>query len=52
MTKKYRVVLLGFVSLAYAESILKQLDEKELYWSVDGKELEGNLKNYDNDEED
>ncbi|WP_026750628.1 hypothetical protein [Sediminibacterium sp. C3] len=38
--------------MAYAESILKQLDEKELYWSVDGKELEGNLKNYDNDEED
>lgn len=38
--------------MAYAESILKQLDEKDLYWSVDGKELEGNLKNYDNDEED
>jgi len=35
--------------MAYAESILKQLDDGDLYWSKDGTELQGNLKNYDNE---
>lgn len=35
--------------MAYAESILKQLDDGDLYWSADRTELEGNLKNYDNE---
>ncbi len=35
--------------MAYAESILKQLDEGDLYLSDGGTELQGNLKNYDND---
>lgn len=34
--------------MAYAESILKQLDKGEIYWSKDRTELQGNLKNYDN----
>jgi hypothetical protein len=32
--------------IAYAEIILKQLDDGYLYWSNNGAELEGNLKNY------
>jgi len=35
--------------MAYAEIILKQLDDGDLYWSNNGAELEGNLKNYDNE---
>lgn len=35
--------------MAYAESIIKQLDDGDLYWSKNGTELEGNLKNYDNE---
>ena len=35
--------------LAYAASIFKQMDNGSLYWSKDGKELEGSLKNYDNE---
>ena len=35
--------------MAYAESILQQLDEGDLYWSDGGTELQGNLKYYDND---
>ena len=35
--------------MAYAESIIKQLDDGDLNWSDDGTELEGNLKNYDNE---
>lgn len=35
--------------MAYAESIFKQLDDGELYWSKDGSELEGKLKNYENE---
>jgi CRISPR/Cas system CSM-associated protein Csm5 (group 7 of RAMP superfamily) len=35
--------------IAYAESIIKQLDDGDLYWSNNGTELEGNLKNYDNE---
>jgi hypothetical protein len=35
--------------MAYAESIIKQLDDGDLYWSINGTELEGNLKNYDNE---
>lgn len=35
--------------MAYAKRILKQLDDGELYWSSNGMELEGNLKNYDNE---
>lgn len=35
--------------MAYAESIIKQLDDGDLYWSNNGTELEGNLKNYDNE---
>lgn len=37
--------------MAYAASIIKQIDEEELYWSDNGSELLGNLKNY-NDEDD
>ncbi len=36
--------------MAYAASIIKQLDEEELYWSDDGTELLGKFKNY-NDED-
>ena len=35
--------------MAYAECILQQLDEGDLHWANGGTELEGNLKNYDND---
>lgn len=35
--------------ITYAKRILKQLDDGDLYWSTDGTELEGNLKNYDNE---
>lgn len=35
--------------MAYAESIIEQLDDGDLYWSNNGTELEGNLKNYDNE---
>lgn len=35
--------------MAYAESILKQLDSRDLYWSANGLELEGNLKHYNNE---
>jgi len=35
--------------MSYAECILKQLDDRDLYWSKDGTELEGNLKNHDNE---
>lgn len=37
--------------MAYAVCILKQLDEAELYWSNDGAELLGNLKNYNNEDD-
>ncbi len=37
------------IIMAYAESIIKQLDDGSLYWSDSGTELEGNLKNYDNE---
>lgn len=33
--------------MAYAECILKQLDDGDLYWSKDLTEIQGNLKNYD-----
>lgn len=36
--------------MAYAKCILKQLDDKELSWSYDG-ELEGRLKNYDDEDD-
>lgn len=32
-----------------AKDILKRLDEGDLYWSDDRTEIEGNLKNYDNE---
>ncbi len=35
--------------MKYAENILKQLDDGDLHWSKNGIELEGNLKNYDNE---
>ena len=35
--------------MAYAESIIKQLDDGDLYWSNCQSTLEGNLKNYDNE---
>lgn len=35
--------------MAYAERILKQLDDGDLYWSECGTELEGRLKNYDDE---
>jgi len=31
--------------MTYAENILKQIDDGDIYWSNDGTELEGNLKN-------
>jgi hypothetical protein len=37
--------------MTYAECILKQLDEGDLYWSDDKTELQGNLKNYDDEED-
>jgi len=37
--------------MAYAACILKQLDKAELYWSNDGSELLGNLKNYNNEDD-
>jgi len=33
----------------YAKDILQRLDEGDLYWSKDLTELQGNLKNYDNE---
>lgn len=36
--------------MAYAECILKQLDDKDLYWSEDRTELEGNFKKYDDEQ--
>lgn len=35
--------------MAYAESILKRIDDRDLYWSTDKKELIGSLKNYNNE---
>jgi len=35
--------------IAFAEDILKRIDDGDIYWSKDKKELEGNLKNYDNE---
>ena len=35
--------------MSYAACILDQLDCGELYWSKNSAELEGNLKNYDNE---
>lgn len=35
--------------MAYAQIILKQLDDGDLFWSEDRTELEGDLKNYDNE---
>ena len=36
--------------MSYAECIIKQLDDGDLYWSKNGTELEGNLKNYGNEQ--
>lgn len=33
----------------YAEDILKRMDSKDIYWSKDKTELEGNLKNYEDE---
>lgn len=35
----------------YAKDITSRLDKGDLYWSQDKTELEGNLKNYDNEED-
>ena len=35
--------------IRYAEAVLTQLDDGDLYWSKNGAELEGNFKNYDNE---
>jgi len=32
-----------------AKDILKRMDEGDLYWSDNKTEIEGNLKNYDNE---
>lgn len=37
--------------IRYANEILKQIDNGEIYWSADKTELEGNLKNYENEED-
>jgi len=33
----------------YAKDILQRIDEGDLYWSKDRTELQGNLKNYENE---
>jgi hypothetical protein len=38
--------------IEYAKDILQRLDDGDLYWSKDRTELEGNLKNYDNEQDD
>lgn len=35
--------------IEYAKDILQRMDEGDLYWSKDRTELQGNLKNYDNE---
>lgn len=35
--------------MAYARDILRQIDEGNIYWSECGTELEGKLKNYDDE---
>lgn len=35
----------------YARDILQRLDDGDLYWSKDKMELQGNLKNYDNEKD-
>lgn len=35
--------------IKYSAAITKQMDDGDIYWSKDGTELEGNLKNYDNE---
>jgi len=35
--------------IIYADDILKRIDDGDLYWSEDKTEIEGNLKNYDNE---
>lgn len=37
--------------IAYAKDILQRLDKGDLYWSDDKTALEGNLKNYNNEED-
>jgi hypothetical protein len=35
--------------IQYAKDILQRIDDGDLYWSKDRTELQGNLKNYDNE---
>lgn len=35
--------------IEYAKDILQRIDESDLYWSKDRTELQGNLKNFDNE---
>jgi len=35
--------------IEFAKDILKRMDDGDLYWSKDKTEIEGNLKNYDNE---
>jgi hypothetical protein len=35
--------------IEYAKDILQRMDDGDLYWSKDRTELQGNLKNYDNE---
>jgi hypothetical protein len=35
--------------IEYAKDILQRMDEGDLYWSKDRTELQGNLKNYENE---
>lgn len=37
------------IMIEYAKDILQRMDDGDLYWSKDRTELEGNLKNYDNE---
>lgn len=37
--------------IKYSNDILHRIDEGDLYWSKDGTELLGNLKNYDNEQD-
>lgn len=38
--------------IEYAKDIMQRLDNGDLYWSKDRTALEGNLKNYDNEQDD
>ena len=40
-----------YSNIEYAKDILKRIDDGDLYWSKDRTELQGNLKNYDSEQD-